>query len=192
MEASGSNEMTALVEELNDRVFKLLGLRKTERWLVEDFVHVNMELTKGKLSAEVIRSPRSNEQLAYLSALRDCLDSFLSADRGLRHRIELLIDGQSALLSVSLVQSQTSIQPNVIPEDDPATRSLKTIRDRLRKQHSQWVYFDRALKVYDRGVLYQFKPMQRLHWTRRQAVLDADDIIAETLSAKDLVESAVS
>ena len=80
----------------------------------------------------------------------------------------------------------------MIPEDDPATRSLKTIRDRLRKQHSQWVYFDRALKVYDRGVLYQFKPMQRLQWTRRQAVLDADDIIAETLSAKDLVESAVS
>ncbi len=76
--------------------------------------------------------------------------------------------------------------------DHPAARSLKTIRDRLRKRHSQWVYFDRALKVYDRGVLYQFKPMQRLHWTRRQAVLDADDIIAETLSAKDLADSAVS
>jgi len=180
-----------LVDELNDRVFRLLGLRKTERWLVEDFVDVNMELNKGKLSPEVIRLPRSDEQQAYLSALRDCLDSFLSADRGLRHKIEVLIDGQSALLSVSLMQSQTSIEPNVIPADDPASRSLKTIRDRLRKRHSQWVYFDRALKVYDRGVLYQFKPMQRLHWTRRQAVLDADDIIAETLSAKDPAESAV-
>jgi len=44
---------------------------------------------------------------------------------------------------------------------------------------------------YDRGVTYQFKPTQRLNWTRRQAVLAAD-IIAETRPAKDLAESVVS
>ena len=42
-------------------------------------------------------------------------------------------------------------------------------------------------EVYERGILYQFKPLQRLHWTRRQAVLDADDIIAGSL-----VEGGVS
>jgi len=59
------------------------------------------------------------------------------------------------------------------------------LRERLRRKHSQWVYFDRSLKIYDRarGVFYQFKPMQRIHWTRRQAVLDSDEIIAETVSA---------
>lgn len=34
--------------------------------------------------------------------------------------------------------------------------------------------------------------MQRPHWTCRQTVLNGDDIIAETLLAKDLAESAVS
>ena len=97
---------------------------------------------------------------------------------------EVLSDRETVLLSVSLVKSTTCIEPVVINADDPASRNLKTIRDRLRSKHSQWVYFDRGLKVYDpkHGVLYQFKPLQRLHWTRRQAVLDADDIIAETLS----------
>ncbi len=100
------------------------------------------------------------------------------------HGVEVLTDHESALLSVSLARSTTSIEPIVVNADDPASRSLKTIRDHLRSKHSQWVYFDRNLKVYDpkHGVLYQFKPLQRLHWTRRQAVLDADDIIAETLS----------
>lgn len=94
------------------------------------------------------------------------------------------MDDESALMAVSLVKSKIAIEPAVIAADDPTSSDLKVIRDRLQTKHSQWVYFDRNLKVYDRkqGVLYQFKPLQRLQWTRRQAVLDADDIIAETLS----------
>lgn len=174
----------SLLAELNDRVFKLLELRAVERWLVEDFVQLHLELNKGKVTAEAIRSPTPDERLIYLTALRDCLDGFLTVERGLLHKLEVLTDRESALLSVSLVRSKSPIEPAVINADDPASRNLKTIRDRLRTKHSQWVYFDRSLKVYDpkHGVLYQFKPLQRLHWTRRQAVLDADDIIAETLS----------
>jgi len=170
--------------ELNDRVYKLLGLRQSERWLIEDFVNIHMELNKGKFSPEVARTPTAEEQMLYLKSLRECLDGFFAADRGVRHKLEVLADRESTLMAVSLVKSKTAIEPVVIASDDPASRDLKVIRDRLRTKHSQWVYFDRNLKVYDRrqGVLYQFKPLQRLQWTRRQAVLDADDIIAETLS----------
>lgn len=170
--------------ELNDRVYKLLELRKSERWLIEDFVNIHMELNKGKFSPEVARIPTLEERQLYLVSLRECLDGFFAADRGVRHKLEVLVDGESALMAVSLVKSKIAIEPVVIAADDPASRDLKIIRDRLRMKHSQWVYFDRNLKVYDRkqGVLYQFKPLQRLQWTRRQAVLDADDIIAETLS----------
>jgi hypothetical protein len=116
--------------------------------------------------------------------LRQCLDGFFSIDRGLRHKLEVLVDQESAFLAVSLVKGTASVEPVEFIADDSASGDLMKIRDRLRTKHSQWVYFDRNLKVYDtkRGVLYQFKPLQRLHWTRRQAVLDADDIIAESLS----------
>jgi hypothetical protein len=80
--------------------------------------------------------------------------------------------------------SPTAIEPLTLAADQPTSQNLRKMRDDLRSRHSQWVYFDRGLKVYSRGVLYQFKPLQRLHWTRRQAVLDADDIIAESLGAK--------
>ncbi|MFM9961981.1 MAG: class I SAM-dependent DNA methyltransferase [Planctomycetaceae bacterium] len=173
-----------LLGELNDHVYSLLGLRKSDRWLVEDFVNIHMELNKGKFTREVARAPTAEERLLYLTSLRECLDDFFATDRGVRHKIEVLTDRESALMAVSLAKSKTAIEPVVINADDPASRDLKIIRDQLRTKHSQWVYFDRHLKVYDpqQGVLYQFKPLQRLHWTRRQAVLDADDIIAETLS----------
>jgi hypothetical protein len=164
-------------------------LRSVERWLVDDFVQLHLELNKGKVTREVVRKPTTDERQAYLVALRDNLDGLLSGERGLRHKIEVLADGDSSLLSIALVRSKVAIDPVTQSADDPASKDLKIIRDRLRSEHSQWVYFDRALKVYEprRGVLYQFKPLQRLHWTRRQAVLDADDIIAETL-----VEGGVS
>ena len=173
-----------LIEKLNDLVFLVLGLRPVERWLVEDFVQLHLELNKGKVTDDVRRTPTDDERQTYLLALRQCLDGFLTVERGLRHKLEVLVDRDSALLAVSLVRSKSTIAPIVINADDPASRNLKSIRDRLRTKHSQWVYFERNLKVYDskHGVLYQFKPLQRLHWTRRQAVLDADDIIAETLS----------
>ncbi len=170
--------------DLNERAYSLLGIRTVERWLVEDFVQLHMELNKGKLSPEVARATTIKERLLYLTTLRQCLDGFFAAERGVRHKLEALVDRDSSLLAVSLVKAQTPIEPIVVSADDSGSSDLKTIRDRLRSKHSQWVYFDRNLKVYDtkRGVLYQFKPLQRLHWTRRQAVLDADDIIAESLS----------
>ena len=175
---------SSLIASLNDRVFRLLRLGPSDRWLIEDFVNICLELSQGKFTSEVARVPTTEERLLYLTSLRECLDGFFAADRGVRHKLEVLVHGESALMAVSLVKSEIAIEPVVVAADDPASRDLKVIRDRLRTKHSQWVYFDRNLKVYDRkqGVLYQFKPMQRLQWTRRQAVLDADDIIGETLS----------
>ncbi len=180
-----SSSKDALTSDLNDRVYKLIGLRKVERWLVEDFVHLHMKLNKGKVANEVMRMPTDEELRVYLFALRECLDAFLSTERGLRHGVEVLADSKYSMLRVALIKSKISIAPVIVKADDPASRSLKTIRDQLRSQHSQWIYFDRSLKVYEpqTGVLYLFKPLQRLHWTRRQAVLDADEIIAETLIA---------
>lgn len=172
---------SSLLNEMNEAVFDSLGLRKTERWLVEDFVQLHMELNKGKFTPEVSRAPTTEERLLYLRSLRECLDGFFAADRGLRHKLEVLADRESALLAVSLVRSTTTVEPVVINADDPASRDLKTIRDRLRSQHSQWVYFDRNLRLYEGTKTFVFKPMQRFHWTESQAVFDASEIIAETI-----------
>jgi len=172
----------ALLAEMNNSMFKLLGLRRNERWLVEDFVHQNLQLNKGKVTEDSRAAPSNGDLRLYLTTLRDCLDNFLTSSRGLGHKIEAVTGRESALFSVSLQRTSAPVPPSVFAADQFEARALLALRDRLRRKHSQWVYFDRSLKVYDRGVLYQFKPMQRLHWTRRQAVLDADEIIAETLT----------
>ncbi len=181
---SDNQRFSGLLSDMNSRVFKLLGLRPSERLLIEDLVHKNLELNKGKVTRATMRPPTNKEQELYFETLRDCLDGFLSPRRGVRHKIEAIHDGESALFSVSLQQAPAPVGPVIFPADHGGARTLLTLREGLRRKHSQWVYFDRNLKIYDRGrgVLYQFKPMQQLHWTRRQAILDSDEIIAETVS----------
>jgi len=171
-----------LLAEVNTRVFRLLGLRPVERWLVEDFVRMNLELNKGKVTAEAMREPSPDEVVLYFKTLRDGLDGFLPAAQGLRHKVEALTAPGGAFFSIAARRTNEAIAP-AITADAAAAAPLRQMRDRLRARHSQWVYFDRGLNRYEpkSGVFYQFKPMHRLHWTRRQAVLDAGEIIAETL-----------
>jgi hypothetical protein len=173
---------STLLQVVNAKVFELLALRPSERLLIEDFVRLNMQLRQGMITKEVMRPPDEQDLHAYLLTLRENLDAFLSASRGLRHKIEAVTSRESAFLSIALQRIAEPVAPRIIAAGDETAAALLRIRDRLRQKHSQWLYFDRSLKVYDRGVLYQFKPMQRLHWTRRQAVLDADEVIAEAAS----------
>jgi len=173
---------STLVREFNQATFDFLRLRPVECWLVQDFVKMNLELNKGKMAGDVSSQPTKPELELYFTTLRDSLDGFLSADRGLRHKIEAIQDQELTFFSVSLQRASAAVKPIVLAAHQDGAKSLLILREQLRHKHSQWVYFDRSLRIYDRGMLYQFKPMQRLHWTRRQAILDSDEIIAETVT----------
>lgn len=63
-----------------------------------------------------------------------------------------------------------------------AAKLMKT-RRQLLEERSQWVYFNRNLRVYRGHQTYLFKPLQRFQWTESAAMIDAGELIAETLGA---------
>jgi hypothetical protein len=71
----------------------------------------------------------------------------------------------------------------VFAADEATAKQLTKTRSNLREEAAQWVYFDRDLKIYSGTKTFLFKPMQRFHWTESQAMIDANEIIAETLCA---------
>ena len=60
---------------------------------------------------------------------------------------------------------------------------LAQLRGKLRRTQSQWVYFDRNLRVVQDGRTLVLKPLQRVHWTPSQAIADANEVIAETVNS---------
>jgi hypothetical protein len=58
----------------------------------------------------------------------------------------------------------------------------------LSAADSQWSYFRRDLQIHTESRTYLFKPFERLHWTRTQAILDASELIAEMVTPTPATE----
>jgi hypothetical protein len=172
------------LSEVDARVYQTLGLIPSERILVEDFVRWNMQLVKGKVPSQVVAPPSDPAIDAYLTLLRSELDEFVGRDAGLSHDLNVVRSKTSAMLVVRLLRG-TPRSPIVVKAGDVTAVELERTREHLLRRHSQWLYFERSLKIYQDGAMYFFKPLEAIHWTRRQAILDAGEIVAETLGSQD-------
>lgn len=176
-----------LLAELNDMVFESLGLTMRERALVSDLVNVRLELIDGKVGRPAIEAPNLDKIKRYEKRLRDELDEYLGPDSGYRHAIEIVFDQTTAMICVDFVKSQKAIAVKATSADQSTAKALAATRKELQKEIGQWVYFNRDLRIHDGMKTYIFKPMQRFHWTESQAMVDASEMIAETVSEEEAV-----
>jgi N-6 DNA methylase len=176
------DEASTLIRQLNDLVSKSLRLNDGERCLVDDFVHVRLALMDGKTGTPAVRLPNAAELRSYATRLKSELDAFIGSALPKRHQVGVVYDDLSGMIQVDLVKDAKSARKvHVAKADAPTSRELEKTRQRLREERAQWVYFDRNLRIYEGTRTYIFKPMQRFHWTESQAMIDACEIIAETL-----------
>jgi hypothetical protein len=173
------------IAELNDRVYRILDLQEAERTLIQDFITMNMQCIQGKVTEEVLARPSESMMQLYLEHLQKELDAFIADQSETQHEIIARYDARSAMIAIRLPQAGASHAPTIQAADQETSQEFVKIRERLKQRHSQWIYFNRNLRIYDRDTIYCFKPMQAFHWTKRQAILDAGEVIAETLAAEE-------
>lgn len=181
-----------LVRELNELTFASLKLSSRGQAAVHDLVHVRFGLTRGKTGKSAVGHPSMPEQDLYARMLRDELDSFVDSSSNTRHRVEVLAGGGSGLIAIDLIADSAGKYPvKVWHASEPASAVLARSRSSLIERRTQWLYFNRNLRIYEGSRTYILKPLQRLHWTRTQAIQDALDIIGDSLDdhGTDLQES---
>ena len=172
----------ALLDELNSLVNQTLRLDKAARAAIHDLVHVRRALVDGQVGQAAVRPPVPEELLAYAVMLQEELDDFLDEDIPARHKLTIIYESNSAIAEVELVRGTLERQPVLVEAADGVLGfEFRKIRAHLREKRSQWVYFERNLRMYEETKTYLFKPMQRFHWTESQALADASSIIADTL-----------
>jgi hypothetical protein len=182
-----------LTRDLNDLTFDSLKLSAGGRAAVFDLVRVRFGLTRGKTGPEAVGLPSRDEINIYARTLRSELDTFVGKANSTRHRVEVLVSDGSGLIAVSLVASNGDQQPvTVWDASNGASNILITARTHLTERRSQWLYFNRNLLVYDGSQTYILKPLQHLHWTKTQAMQDAGEIIADSLSLQTPLPSGAA
>jgi hypothetical protein len=187
LEMDEPNEnLQRLERELNELVSDALNLTKSEQWLVEDLVHVRRTLTDGRLGSAAIRRPKPQDLDAYATTLKHELDAFLDPTLKLAHRVNVWHAHASGVVHIELTKRDQAKDISVRATNDAISAQLNTVEAALSEANGQWLYFDRNLFLYRNEAAYVLKPMQRLWWTRSQALADADELIAEGLSAEEI------
>jgi len=175
------SDLDALLDKLNSLVGEYLRLDKRSLAIVHDLVHVRAALNDGRIGSAATGAPTAPEIRAYGHVLQDELNGFLGRKED-SHQVSILRDNESGVIQTCLVRTEdASKRVEVFRAGQTAGRVLQEARERLREQHAQWLYFDRSLRIYEGSCIYLMKPMQRMHWTRSQAMVDAENIIADTL-----------
>jgi len=186
-----------LLGGLNRLVAKALGLSEQDEALIHDLVHVRLALNDGQVRPAAMTPPDKNEIEVYARWLHRDLNDFVdggsdSANDGSRspneesrgrYSVSVVFDNQSAFVAVEFTMDlNLPTVVSVLRGDAVAARELQRTRENLRQESAQWVYFNRDLKLYHGPYIYLFKPMERFHWTRTQAMLDAAEIIGDLIA----------
>jgi hypothetical protein len=169
-----------LLKQMNEVIYRCLGLDDEERILVEDLVHVRLSTNKGKVGKDAIRIPENAELKSYAKALVDELDGFFEGASDKRHLIAIFADheSRSGLIEITCQQkSKKALPPRIVTASEGMSGAMRDIRARIRDEKGQWLYFDRNLRIYEGHIIYLVKPLQRIHWLRSQALLDSDLIL---------------
>lgn len=172
-----------LLQELNNLTFDALGLTDNERALVQDLVEVKLELDDGKLGRKAVEPPSAADLKRYAKHLKAELDAFVDGEVERVHKVQIMTDDVSGLVVVVLADANERHNVEKLYRlGGEEEGEVAQIRSRLRREWSQWVYFDRNLRVFEDDRTLLLKPLQRFHWTISQAVADATEVIAETLA----------
>jgi len=172
-----------LIEEANEKVATLLGLDGNERCLVDDFVKIRMKLNDGAIPGEALEKASESEITAYSKILKRELDDFLDGDVRDQHQVTARFSSSMVLLSIEHPE-KSSPNPVVALEasDFQLREELRRLEKNLTVSQGQWIYFRKNLKLFDGRTTYFVKSRQRLGWLQSQALVDADEFIAEKLT----------
>jgi len=183
-EASGDGSTDSLQDRLDEEIQQILNIPKNLSILASDFIKTRLKLNKGKAVVSATAQPQELDLLRYGSCLRDELDVFTEGS-GLRHKVTLTYSKQLVVCSVEFVRSEspTSIDVSVEKAQGDLSLLLNYIQEKAKQRFSQWVYVQRSLRIFEDSRVYICKSPRLIDWTRTQALNDADDIIAEILSA---------
>ncbi|HET6386102.1 MAG TPA: N-6 DNA methylase [Armatimonadota bacterium] len=167
-----------LRREIDDQVERLLEIPDYVSTICREFWEFRYKCNKGKLPAHAVQPAKTADLLEYASCLRDSLDAFA----GTSHKISVRKGSQFTVCVVEITRATEPIQPIVDWGKDESPERDEVLWDMLRHQFSQWVYIQRGLRVFEGRIYRIWKSSRLIDWTKTQALLDSDDLIAEVLS----------
>ena len=158
---------------IDKAVEETLDIPETIAVMAREFMGIRYQFIKGKFGTTAVVPPDAGQLLLYGDRLRNELDVFAGAI----HRVDLAYSDTVIGATVELTKSSQKIPVRI----SAAEAIPFAVWEELNHAQSQWVYVQRGLRMFEGPRARIFRSARLMDWTQTQAILDADDIIAEVL-----------
>ncbi len=174
----------ALVAELDRAVFKLYGLDRFERLLVEDMVSCTIDMQRKHEKSEALSAATVRECRDYAKHVIAVIQPFLETRRERRLVADVLdTDGPLRVVRFRIMEASRNGRPNVVVEKaGDLSEVLDEIARNLDEQIALGIHTRRHLRVYSGDSFYVVKPSQRRFWTRSAGLTDGDSVLKDLLA----------
>jgi hypothetical protein len=169
-----TQDYSDILGNLTSEVGRVLRLPQWIIDVVDEFISIRLAMINGKTGGDAVRSPRTEDLVAYVETLRGELETYAKVP----HRIGIHELSEFIVCEITVNGVESTIAKALFR----TSASEEMLWQMLRTAESQWVYVQRGLRIIESGRMYLFKPKRLIDWTRTQALLDSDDVIAEVLA----------
>lgn len=179
----------SLQASLDAKVESLFKVPRSISTLAKDLLQLRLTLNKGKTTGRAVESPSEGDLRVYAQYLKSELDEY-TASHNVHHKVSLNYSPDFIACTVSPTREKSSAVIEIEKADESTAESHKELANTLKEQFSQWVYVQRGLRVFDRATFRIYKAPRLIDWTRTQALLDSEDIIAEVIATQTKIYNA--
>jgi len=166
----------------NEKVLESFGLDESERTLVHDTIKYTIDYFNLRQNSESLKAPTESQVRDYLEAVCSILNNELATTQ--RRFYGTLFHTEGPLRLIYLKLSQDNIETITTERNNEIMDSLLQELDReLIKKKSGSVFVRRHFWRYTKDSVYIIKPNQARYWSNSSAILDADKIYADIMSA---------
>ena len=178
-------DLQRVEQQIEKHFWDGLGLSGTERILIENLLAYRLNAFQDREKSAAFRPCTSAGVREYAGTLCQTVNHFIGSDAGLRAHAAYFSPAGRPPLQVLALHLNDKSTANAVVELPTAGLShiLREIEAYTYREKSESIYYRRFIKYYVDDVVYLVKPNERRFWSQASALSDADEIIAEILSA---------
>lgn len=170
-------------QRLDEGVASTLSIPPQIMLLAREFRDFRLPLVKGKAPLYLTCDPDKVQFEKYADRLKAELDGFMER-KSRHHAVTVLHSTSGIIVTVELKDRGSEAHASVREAGTDEQETVRAILRAAEKRYGQWVYVRRSVRVFEGRKIHMCKPARRLEWTETQALLDADDIIAEVADSR--------
>lgn len=181
-----SDDLQRIEQQIEKHFWDGLGLSGTDRMLIEDLLAYRLGAFQDREKSVAFRPCTSAGVREYAGTLCQTVNHFVGPDAGLRAHAAYFSPAGRPPLQVLALHLDEKAAANAVAELSAVGLGhiLHEIEAYTYREKSESIYYRRFIRYYVGDVVYLVKPNERRFWSQASALSDADEIIAEILSAE--------